>query len=171
MVEAEYAKALSELASTKDAQEILNELNIFIEALDENPMSWQIFDAPNITDKDKKEIIDNTTKGFDELITRFLYVLVDNKRINSIKGIRDEYKLIVNNTIKAVDVNVTSKRPLTNDQKKKLSDLLTSKLGGRMVKINNIVDNNLIGGIKCEYEGKLIDFSVRGKIKNIRSLL
>ncbi|MCR5706229.1 MAG: ATP synthase F1 subunit delta [Acholeplasmatales bacterium] len=171
MVEAEYAKALSELASTKDAQEILEELDLFIKALDENPMSWQIFDAPNITDKAKKDIIANTTKDFDELITRFLYVLVDNKRINSIKGIRDEFKLIVNNSIKAVDVNVTSKNALTKEQTKKLEAILTSKLDGRKVKINNIVDNNLIGGIKCEYEGKLMDFSVRGKIKNIRGLL
>ena len=171
MVEAEYAKALFELASNDDAQGILEEMNLFIKAMDENPNAWVVFDAPNISDKNKKEIISNVASDFNDIFKRFLYVLIDNSRILSIKGIRDEYTLLVNNSIKAVDVNVISKNALTDAQKKKLEDLLTAKLDGRKVKINNIVDNNLLGGVKCEYDGKLIDLSIRGKIKHIKSLL
>ncbi len=171
MIEAEYAKALFELASEKDNKEILEELNILLEALNENAEAWQIFNAPNISDKEKKDIISNITKDYNELTKRFLYVLVDNKRINSLKDIIGEYNLLINNSVKAVDVYVTSKYALSSDKKNVLSNLLSTKLDGRKVKIINIVDNNLIGGVKCVYDGKLIDLSVRGKINQIKNLL
>lgn len=169
MVEHEYAKALFELASDSK-EEILEELNIFVKALDENQEIYQIFDAPNINNKDKKNIITKTTKGFNDTLIRFLYVLVDNQRINDIKTILDEYNVLLNNSVKTIDVNVTSKSELDNEQLKKLNDLLSHKLE-RKVNIINIVDNNLIGGIKCEYDGKLIDLSVRGKLNQIKNLL
>ncbi len=169
MVEAEYAKALFELAST-DKEEIKEELEIFIDALDENKEIYQIFDAPSINNKDKKDIITKVTKGFNDTLVRFLYVLVDNGRLINIKDITEEYKLLLNDSMKAVDVNVTSKNALDDIQLNKLNDLLSTKLG-RKVNIINIVDDNLIGGIKCEYDGKLIDLSVRGKLNQIKNLL
>ncbi len=169
MVEAEYAKALFELAST-NKEEIKEELEVFVNALDSNKGIYQIFDAPNISNKDKKDIITKITKGFNDTLVRFLYVLVDNERMLNIKEITEEYKLLLNDSLKAIDVNVTSKEALDDIQKDKLNNLLSTKLG-RKVNIINIVDNNLIGGIKCEYDGKLIDLSVRGKLNQIKSLL
>ncbi len=169
MVEAEYAKALFELAST-NKEEIKEELEVFVNALDSNKEIYQIFDAPNISNKDKKDIITKITKGFNDTLVRFLYVLVDNERMLNIKEITEEYKLLLNDSLKAIDVNVTSKEALDDIQKDKLNNLLSDKLG-RKVNIINIVDNNLIGGIKCEYDGKLIDLSVRGKLNQIKSLL
>ncbi len=169
MIEAEYSKALFELASD-NRKEILDELDVLIKAMDENSDVYQVLDAPTISDIKKKDIIKNISKDMCDVLVRFLYVLIDNKRFNTIKGIRDQYSLLVNSSIKAVDVLTTSKVALNNEQKVKLENLLAEKLG-KKVNIINVVDENLIGGIKCEYEGKLIDLTVRGKLNQIKSLL
>lgn len=169
MIEAEYSKALFELASD-NAKEILDELDVLIKAMDENPDVYQILEAPTISDTKKKDIIKNISKDMSDVLVRFLYVLIDNKRFNKIKGIREEYSLLVNSSIKVIDVLVTSKVALNNEQKNKLESLLASKLS-KKVNIINVVDESLIGGIKCEYEGKLIDLTVRGKLNQIKSLL
>ena len=169
MIEAEYSKALFELASD-NAKEILDELDVLIKAMDENPDVYQILEAPTISDTKKKDIIKNISKDMSDVLVRFLYVLIDNKRFNKIKGIREEYSLLVNSSIKVIDVLVTSKVALNKEQKNKLESLLASKLS-KKVNIINVVDESLIGGIKCEYEGKLIDLTVRGKLNQIKSLL
>ncbi len=169
MIEAEYSKALFELASD-NAKEILDELDVLIKAMDENPDVYQILEAPTISDTKKKDIIKNISKDMSDVLIRFLYVLIDNKRFNKIKGIREEYSLLVNSSIKVIDVLVTSKVALNKEQKNKLESLLASKLS-KKVNIINVVDESLIGGIKCEYEGKLIDLTVRGKLNQIKSLL
>jgi F-type H+-transporting ATPase subunit delta len=169
MIEAEYSKALFELASD-NAKEILDELDVLIKAMDENPDVYQVLEAPTISDTKKKDIIKNISKDMSDVLVRFLYVLIDNKRFNKIKGIREEYSLLVNNSIKVIDVLVTSKVALNKEQKIKLESLLASKLS-KKVNIINVVDESLIGGIKCEYEGKLVDLTVRGKLNQIKSLL
>lgn len=170
MIAQEYAKALFELASD-NAERIDEELSIICDAFSENPDSIKVLEAPNIKESNKKEIINSITAECNELLRRFLLVLVDNDRYASIFDIKNEYHDLVSNKKKVVEVDVTSKNNLSNDQIKTLKKTLSPKFGGSEIVINNIVDSALIGGIKVVAEGKLIDLSIRGKISSLKESL
>jgi ATP synthase F1 delta subunit len=44
----------------------------------------------------------------------------------------------------------------------------TGKLLGRNVRLDNLIDGSVIGGVKIYIEGKLIDASVRGRLDTLK---
>lgn len=171
MIANEYAKALFELTATASVERIDSELELLCEAFAENPDVIKVLEAPNIAYEDKKNLIVSISKDFDELLQRFLLVILDNSRYDSIYEIKNEYHNMVSNTKKVIEATVTSKVKLTEEQIKVLEKAVSPKFGGLEVKINNIVDKSLIGGLKVVAEGKRIDMSIKGKIRAIKSTL
>lgn len=171
MIANEYAKALFELTTSENAERIDDELKALCDAFAENEDAIKVLSAPNISSENKKKIIESVSKDMDELLKRFLLVLNDNQRFEIINEISNEYHSLVSNQKKMVEVEITSQKALSNDQVKKLKKVLSSKFDGSEIIIKNIVDEALIGGLKCVAAGQLIDLSIRGKIDELKNLL
>lgn len=171
MIAYEYAKALFELTTSENAERIDNELQILCDAFKENPDAIKVLSAPNITSKEKKNIISSISKDMDELLQRFLLVLIDNERIEAVYDIRNEYKLLISNENKKIEISVISKKKLNKEQIESIKNALSPRFGEREIIINNIVDNSLIGGFKCIANGELIDLTIRGKLNGLKQTL
>jgi len=171
MVGNEYAKALFELAEINALTQLDDELNVLCLALDQNPDAMKVLTYPNISLTKKKELIKNITVNCNELLVRFLYVVLDNNRFDEIKDIRNEFHKLVSNQSETVDVSVTSSTKLTDAQISKLSKTLSSRYEGRKININNIVDANLIGGVKVVANGECVDLSLSSKITSLKASL
>ncbi len=171
MVGNEYAKALFELADINALTQLDDELNVLCLALDQNPDAIKVLTYPNISLSKKKDLVKTITANCNELLTRFLYVILDNDRFDQIKDIRNEFHKLVSNQSETVDVSVTSSTKLTEAQISKLSKTLSSKYEGRKININNIVDENLIGGIKVIANGECVDLSLKTKLSTLKASL
>ena len=78
MLAKEYATAIFELASSNNVlNEIENEFNTLILAINENEDFMKVLTYPRISSKQKKECITNVCKGMNDTFIDFLYVLVD----------------------------------------------------------------------------------------------
>ena len=97
MLAKEYATAIFELASSNNVlNEIENEFNTLILAINENEDFMKVLTYPRISSKQKKECITNVCKGMNDTFIDFLYVLVDNNRIGIIKEIHEEFTNLIN---------------------------------------------------------------------------
>ena len=171
MIALEYAKSLFELASISNLQAIDAEFEVICKALEENPDAMKVFTYPNISAEKKKDFIKSITNDCDELLKRFLFVLVDNNRFELIYEIYEQYHRLVINQNNAVDVVVTSATALSNAQIEKLTKLLSNRFKGSKININNIVDANVIGGFKAVANGEQIDVTLKSKLESLKASL
>lgn len=155
----EYAKALFGLAKNKDEKkEFLNDLNSSVEAFDHDIMNF--FTHPEISKDSKKEII---IKSYPSGYYRdFLCVLIDNNRISMIEEIKDDFEKLYLEENKVTQVTVYSKVELDDDYLNEIKNKMEKKIGND-VEVTNLIDTNIIGGIRIEYDSNLIDLTINHK--------
>ena len=82
--------------------------------------------------------------------------------------ISKEYKKLVSGTKGSSDVIVTSAFELTDEQIKKITTPLKSRYGDSL-NVEQIVDNNLIGGFSIKCGDEVTDYSIKGKLEKLRN--
>jgi F-type H+-transporting ATPase subunit delta len=166
----EYAKAIFELAGNELAVSIKDELNLVVKLLEDTEFN-KFMNSPSIKIDDKKSVIKESLKEFNELTLNFLYVLLDNQRFYLIDEIYKEYDKLLLNNKKFVDVKLYSSSKLTDEQINKLKPIILSKLNCENINVENIVDETLIGGIVIYANDLKIDISTKGNLQRLKDSL
>lgn len=171
MLENEYALAIFELATELNiVNDVKDELNALIELLNDEEIN-KVLNSLSINIDNKKEIINNSLIGFNEITLNFINVLLDNKRFYLINNIYEEYNSLILNSKETNIIDVYSSTKLTNKQIEKLKPSIISQLGVKNIIINNIIDENLIGGIKICAKDKIIDLSAKNSLAKLKNSL
>lgn len=170
MLQYEYAKAIFELAGNELAVSIKDELNLVVKLLEDTEFN-KFMNSPSIKIDDKKSVIKESLKEFNELTLNFLYVLLDNQRFYLIDEIYKEYDKLLLNNKKFVDVKLYSSSKLTDEQINKLKPIMLSKLNCENINVENIVDETLIGGIVIYANDLKIDISTKGNLQRLKDSL
>ncbi|QWB99782.1 ATP synthase F1 subunit delta [Mycoplasmatota bacterium] len=164
----QYSLALFSLAlERKQADEIYQEFHRFVDGMD--ALSWKFFLNPKISDIDKKDLIEKIIKN--QLLVNFFKTVVDNKRFNFIKEIVLDYKRLLNDHHSVAEISVYSKQALSKVYKDRLVKKFTAKLNKKIM-INEIINPDIVGGMRIEYQGKVLDQTVNANLdKLIASLI
>lgn len=96
----------------------------------------------------------------------FLRLLADNRRLDALPLIAEQYEALRAEVENTVDVTVTSALPLTAEQSAKLSAALAKRLQ-RTVRLHAEVDPKLIGGAVVRAGDFVVDGSLRGRIERL----
>lgn len=172
MVEQEYAKALFELAcENKKEDKIDSNLNDLKSILEMELEFKKIMISKSVNRDIKKQMINNVFKNFDDLFLNFLCVLVDNNRFELIDSIIAAYNKLLNDSKSILYVDVKTAKDLTDEEEKKIKMVLENKYKSKTIIINNIVDQNLIGGIIFSCKGKSFDISLKHQLDVLKSRL
>ncbi|MDO4518005.1 MAG: ATP synthase F1 subunit delta, partial [Bacillota bacterium] len=161
-VDMTYGTALFEAAEeVGKKQEILEEASSILDIMNDEPDLAKFLNYPGIGADEKKRVISEAFEGkiCDELLN-FLFVLVDKRRVSSLRGIIKEYKTLVEKEDGVSYGVVYSVIKLSEDRLSELEEE-TSKLLQTKVKLENEIDPKLIAGVKILVEGKLIDASYK----------
>ncbi len=163
----QYALAVFSLAlEKKELEELSKDLKKFVDGIFED--TEKFFRHPKITKIQKKELIDSSVHN--KLLANFLKVVIDNDRFDLINPIYYEYLDLLNNMNNIMEVTVFTAKSLSKENK----DKIKSKIGDnyhRKVKIIEKIDKNILGGIRIEYEGKVIDNTVNRYLTDLKSAL
>ena len=163
----QYAEALFGLANeSKDITKVHAEFMVLNEAFDAE--IYRFLNHPKIKKKDKKAIIDKIINN--DLLRRFVFVLIDNSRIEFLDEILIEFEKIVDNQNKVMKVQVFSSKKLLPEQVKKLSVNLEKK-HNRKIELDNIVDKSIVGGLRIEFEGMILDDTINNYLHNLKANL
>ena len=166
----QYARAFFEIVNEdKTLNEAKNSFDVFVDCLNSNVDFALVLNSPKIKVEDKKELIKNTFKGCLEDFILFLYVVLDNGRIENIFGIHSEFMHLYNeeNKIKVVDVYSVSK--LSNEEEVKLLNSLKKYYNGYEVILRNKIDSRVVGGYHILVNGISMDLSIKRKIDDLQN--
>lgn len=67
-------------------------------------------------------------------------------------------------------VEVTSARPLTDDVRAAVKELMTKQTGAKQIELAERIDASLIGGLTARTPDALLDVSVRGKLNQLATI-
>ncbi len=169
MIAREYANALYDFSITNPTIE--EEYKVLIDILKQDNSLIKLLSFPTISKNEKKEIIKKIAINFNIKFFNFLNVLIDNNRFENIIEIYDEFILLCNEKKNVMEVIASSAVLLSDVQLSRLISRLESKYKGKKIKIKNIIDPELIGGIKVIYDGQVIDLSVINKLDQLKSFV
>ena len=83
----------------------------------------------------------------------------------------DEFIQLANDERGIAEAKVISTRALTETEHEALSSTFAAKVGKKSLRIENIVDSNLLGGIKVRIGNRIFDGSLRGKLERLEHQL
>ena len=100
----------------------------------------------------------------------FISILSENRRLQLLPQISQQFEIMKANLEKAVDVDVVSASKLNAAQQKALSEALSAKLE-RKVNLQVSLDKSLLGGAVIRAGDTVIDGSIRGRLTKLAESL
>ena len=171
MIDSEYAKAIYELALEEKKVDLFWDYFIVIDKTNDDPDFRKIMASPTIDNKEKKEIVKKVYHALDDTFLNFLYVLIDHNRFNLCDEIGHEYRKLVRLEKNIMFIDVLSAKELTEKQKAKVVNTLTSKYSDKTLQFKYIVKPDLLGGIQIISNGVSIDMSLKASLDRIKEEL
>ncbi|MGG3469477.1 F0F1 ATP synthase subunit delta [Neobacillus pocheonensis] len=172
MVAKRYASALFQIA--KEQQILSNveeELRVVREVLDYNADLKAVLKSSKLTNEKKKEIIRNAFSSVNAYVLNTLMILIDRHREDEIVEVVNQFIDLANEEMGIAEAKVYSIRPLTDAERDAVSTTFAEKIGKKSLRIENIVDSDLLGGIKLRIGNRIYDGSLRGKLDRLERKL
>ena len=166
-----YAKAAFEYAaSVNDLQGWSENLEV-IAAVAQQQAVVKLLSSPSYTAAQQAEkTIEICGDAVTNEIGRFLQVLAENRRLQLLPQIYQQFEVLKANREKTVEVNVVSATEISTEQQNKLASALSAKLE-RDVNMQVSVDDSLIGGAVVRAGDTVIDGSIRGRLAKLAEAL
>ncbi len=167
-----YGQALFDAAlDLGSLEEVYEDLKSLTELLESERKFKVLLETPRIPTREKIALIDDIIgKSYSQIIVNFIKVLTEKRRVSYIFDIFDAFKQIYVDYHQIILANVVSAEKLSTEQIAKLEAKL-SNLSGKKVKVKNIIDESLIGGIRVEADGRIIDGSISSKLHDMKDSL
>jgi F-type H+-transporting ATPase subunit delta len=108
--------------------------------------------------------------GFNQERSNFLKLLVLGRRTELIDEIRSEFQALVDEAEGRTELEVTVPTKLSADEERSITAELSEKVG-RAVKVNVVVDPEIIGGLIIRRGDHVVDGSVRRRLAEMREEL
>lgn len=173
LVEKRYAEAMVDLSVQNNAIDICQqELGTIAEIYAIQPDLKDFLLNPQADIETKKKILKNIFSGrLGNDIMSFLMLLLDKGRIKYLPGIYKEFVKLADEKRSILNITIITAVPLDPVQLKKLAEKYRSHYGAASVKVITELDTSLIGGVKVIIGDKLVDGSVKGRLKELQDML
>src|SRR5690625_1627778 len=128
--------------------------------------SDQYVQALDVKAEDFQNLRTILNEQFDAIVINFLEVITEEGMLHRLEPITEDYYLVIVEEGILSDVQVYSANHL-NEQIKNQIETLIYKRWGENSMIHYQIDKNLIGGIRLEVNGAVIDTTFRSRIDQI----
>ena len=164
-----YGEALFDLCQEKQSLEsVETEIKAVKEAFAENADLYKFLNHPKITKEEKVTFIERILKDrVSEDVTGFLVIIVEKGRYDEIDQIFDYFLAKVREYRNIGVAHVTSAVKLTKEQKEKLVTKLLATTKYVQFEMNYQTDTSLIGGLVVRIGDRVVDSSIKTKLKNL----
>lgn len=168
----EYAKALLMIGQSKGCLgEIFEDLAALNEAYDSDPVFRGFITSPKVSQSIKVDVLEKALGGkIHEMTRNFLKLLIQKRREALLDNIVDAFQKYRDESENRAHVWVESAVALDDAQR----DALKSKVAastGKEVELHEIVNEQLLGGMRIRYGDHLLDSSLRRRITELSQKL
>ncbi len=168
----EYAEALFELAVQDGTiRETSDGVVTVISALRQTPAFRGLLASPAIRKEDRLNALNEAFGGkIPEILLAILRMMVSRGHISAVEGMARDYEELARGYRGESEAVVTSAVPLKESEMVVLRQKLEKKLARRIV-LRCETDPALIGGVRVEVDGRIIDGSLRNKLDEIKEVM
>ncbi len=164
-----YADALFQLGEERsNLHQLESELITVREVYASNPKLVHVLQHPRVTLDQKKQLVAESFKPFSKEVQHTLQLLVDRHREEIIPEMIAHFIKRMNDAKGTADAEVYSVRELSDKEKQRISETFAPKVDKRSLNLTNIVDPEIIGGIRLRIGNRIFDGSVSGKLRRMQ---
>lgn len=172
-VAAPYARALFDFVNETGALfEVTLEIQNIQGLLFESPELVECLQNPIISDEAKQQIL---IKVVDKKLTKqtlqFLSTLIERNRINLLPTILFSYLELIYKTAYSKAFQIVSAKDLSIGQRIRLIKKIKSTAKQDRIVVEFFTDESLIAGFLIRNEGKVVDYTVKNKLKTLAKQL
>ena len=164
-----YGQSLYDLAAEEGlSEEILMQMEAVEKIFAENPDYITLLLEPSIPRRERLGLLEEAFK--DQLhpyLLNFLMILLENNLLRGFGSCNRTYRGSYYKDHGIAEATVTSAVALTDEQSDSLKAKL-EKISGKRILLRQKVDSSLLGGLRVEIEGKLLDGTVMGRLTDLR---
>lgn len=163
-----YAKALFEVASQQQRTlEVEEELKAVVEAIQSQEEIRLFIATPNISDTDKLNVLRAALQDkLSEPVMNTVELLVERRRTNILPDLLESYVKYLGESLGLSDAVVYSTYAL-NDQEKEAVAAEFGQLAHKKIRITNVIDKELLGGLKVIIGDTMYDGSLSSKLARL----
>ncbi|MEN2767298.1 F0F1 ATP synthase subunit delta [Ornithinibacillus xuwenensis] len=163
-----YADALFQLGIEKSLlNQFVEELTVVKQVLQENSELNAFLLHPRVTNDNKKQFLGEVFKGVSIDVLNTLKLLVERHRTDIASEIIDQFIELVNDAGGVAQGKVYSVRKLSDAEKAELENSFAKRLNKNMIKLENVVDPSIVGGVKIRMGNTIYDGTISGKLRRI----
>ncbi len=168
----EYAEALFELAAQAGVTEETSEgLETVISAMLQTPEYRALLASPAIGKEERLAALDGAFRGkIPDVLLAILRMMVSRGQVSALNGMARDYEELARGYRGESIAVVTSAVPLKEAETVALRAKLEKKLGRKII-LRCAVNPALIGGVRVEVDGRVIDGSIRNKLDEIKEVM
>lgn len=168
----EYGAALFMLATEENARdEYAASLEKLEKVFKEESDYLSFLASPGIALGERLTAIETAfAEELPENVLSFVQLMCEKGRIENFFEATEEYNALLNASKHISCAKVTSAAALTDAEKEKLQKKLSRMSGGDVI-IEYYVDESLLGGMIVETDGKIMDGSLRSRLREIKDVI
>lgn len=166
-----YASALADVVIKTDNKEtVQSELKSWEVLLNANQDLHNAFYNPAIAHNSKERVLEKLIEKSNPSTTtaNFLRVLLRNNRLTDIDAINRKFEAVLAERSGEVSASVTSARELSEAEKNELKANLAKLTGGREIKLDYRIDEQIIGGAITRVGSTVYDGSVKTQLELLK---
>lgn len=142
----------------------------------EDPKVGAFLTNPALSRADRSTVIDTVAQNLklDKTVTNFLSVLSENNRLGEFDAIYKDFSTLYDASRGVVEATITSAKPLDQKVLKKLQAAIQklSFVGdGKQLKVSNVVNGDILGGVIVDVGDKTVDLSIASKVAKLNLVL
>lgn len=169
LIGSRYGAALFDLALEQESLPAIEEAAASLEALTMDEATWmKLASNPIIAPSKKLEMIDAAVKNLPPLLKNFLVKIAENGRLDTLSEIIADFKRRALAHRQEIGTEIISAKPLTQSQQDEMTGSL--KKSGK-VAVTFRVDPSLGGGVIIRSGAKMLDYSLRGRLSEMKESL
>ena len=166
-----YAEALHALACERgNAEQVESEYQQILLDVAEIPKFKRFLVHPLIPREKKDQLVNRAFPGISESLQNLFRLLIRNGRGGYLDVIFKEFLALRAEEEGVIRVQIATAQATSSEEQDRLTERLTQALGRRVVLVERL-EPALLGGVRLEVDGKVIDGTLQAKLEGLRALL
>ncbi len=170
-VASSYARAFADVVMARriDPAKAMTELHSMLAAFSSSDDLQKVWGNPSISANQKRAVLDGLVSrlGISQEARNFLAVLIDQRRISLLPQVVRQVEQELNDRLGFVEAEITSARPLADDEKRALEQQV-GRVTGKSVRARYSQDATLLGGAVVRVGSTVYDGSILGQLTKLR---
>lgn len=164
-----YAEALFQLGEEKNnTDELLESAGLAASVFRENRELSPFLGHPRVSQGKKEQFLEDVLEGTNRDVLNTIKLLVGRHRTEIVSDVMESFIQQVNDARGVANAYVYSARKLSDEALHELEAVFAKRFGKQKMRLENVVDSSVIGGVKVRVGNTIYDGSLSGKLNRMK---